>query len=484
MAHTSQKRHQPPQSQSKPASDPNPIADSNVALAGLQQILASEERLRSAGTEIELFQLIVNETRRLTGARQVFLLRRAVDRKHRVIAVSSLALINRDTPLIRWVEKMASRLAAESDSARPTEFRLPAYTDADLPETTSYPFPEFAWQPLVTTDGTVFAGLLQSREDTWRPDALKLLTRQAAVYATTWRALHGSRTLRPPATRRKWIGLTLAVLCCAAAFIPMPMTTLAPVEIVAAEPEIVTAPIDGVIKQIFVDSNRPVAAGTPLFSYDDTVLNNRFELADREMRVSLARYQRAEQAALSDSKARHNLMIAKSEYQLKKAERDYAGRLRAKTVVTATRAGVLIYTAKEDWLGRPVKTGEKIMSVARPDQVVARIELPIADAISIASGADVRLFLDAAPLNARTARITSESYHAEANASNQLVYTLYANLQAQPVPATTPTLQRTDRKSPPRIGARGTAQVFGATVPLAFFLFRRPIAFARQTFGI
>ena len=35
----------------------------------------------------------------------------------------------------------------------------------------------------------------------------------------------------------------------------------------------------------------------------------------------------------------------------------------------------------------------------------------------------------------------------------------------------------------PRIGARGTAQVFGATVPLAFFLLRRPIAFARQTLG-
>jgi hypothetical protein len=36
----------------------------------------------------------------------------------------------------------------------------------------------------------------------------------------------------------------------------------------------------------------------------------------------------------------------------------------------------------------------------------------------------------------------------------------------------------------PRIGHRGTAQLIGEWVPLGFYLFRRPIAAARQYLGM
>ncbi len=37
---------------------------------------------------------------------------------------------------------------------------------------------------------------------------------------------------------------------------------------------------------------------------------------------------------------------------------------------------------------------------------------------------------------------------------------------------------------PPRLGARGTAQLFGDRVPLGFYLFRRPISALRQRIGL
>ena len=41
----------------------------------------------------------------------------------------------------------------------------------------------------------------------------------------------------------------------------------------------------------------------------------------------------------------------------------------------------------------------------------------------------------------------------------------------------------TDQESPPRIGLRGTAKLFGDETTVFFFLFRRPLAKARQWLG-
>ena len=446
--------------------------------------MASEERIRTAADEIELAHLIVNETRNLAHARQVFLLHRQSNGRHRVIAISSMALIDRDTPLVRAIENLIGALAKEPEFSTNIDFTLPAYCDPPDPELAAYPFSEMVWQPFTiaqaSKSGDVFAGLLLARQQPWRPDDLKLLTRQAAVYTNAWSALNGRHALRPVSHRRGyWMtGIALALLCAGA--IPVPMTTLAPVEIIADSPEIVTAPIDGVIKDIPVDPNRTVSAGTALIVYEDTTLKNRFALSDREMQVAAARYEKAEQAAVFDIKARHDLPIAKTEYELKKTERDYAQALLDKAVVTASSPGIAIYASREEWLGRPVTTGEKIMSIARPGEIVARIELAVGDAIALVGGANVRLFLDASPLDALAAKVTSESYHAAPNSANQLVYSVYASLT---LPPPNPADREAVIRELPRIGARGTAQVFGATVPLAFFLFRRPIAFARQTLG-
>ncbi len=110
------------------------------------------------------------------------------------------------------------------------------------------------------------------------------------------------------------------------------------------------------------------------------------------------------------------------------------------------------------------------MQIVDPGRVTARIELPVADAIVLARGATARLFLDANPLKAVDARVISEGYQAEPNATQQLVYHVYAEFKGG-----------TDGI---RIGARGTAQLIGSEVSLAFYLFRRPISAVRQQLGL
>ncbi len=449
---------------------PAPAEQAKKKQSGLEVLLAMEDRIREAKNETEVQHLIVNETRKIVGARQIFMFRSNKSGKFRATAVSSLALVDKDTPLVRWTEKLVANLAKENGLDAITSFQLPAFVDPEANETKSYPFHHMIWAPLKLGNGDVFAGLLLARERPWAEQEENILTRQMRVYANAWCALYGGAQLRLSTPFHKWLIRACAIVLLCSLALPVSMTTLAPVEIVADQPDLVTAPIDGVITQILVDPNQPVKAGQELLRFEDTTLRNKFELADREMKVARSRYDRVHQAAFDDPKARHELAITKTEYELKRAEREYAKALLDKTTIRAERSGFLIYSDKDKWLGRPVSTGERIMTIAHPSDVRARIDLPVSDAIVLDDNATVRLFLDADPLNSLPAHLLSESYHAEANSSQQLVYELYAKLDKE--------------VEVPRIGSRGTAQIYGAKVPLIFFLLRKPFSAVRQYLGI
>ncbi|GLS33897.1 HlyD family secretion protein [Mesorhizobium albiziae] len=138
--------------------------------------------------------------------------------------------------------------------------------------------------------------------------------------------------------------------------------------------------------------------------------------------------------------------------------------------MTAPAPGVAIFTYKRDWIGRPVSTGERLMEIADPDKVQLRIDVPVADAIAVQSGAKVRAFLDSDPLRPVAAEVRSASYEAQLTDGNALAYRIYAAIGAG--------------QAPLRLGIRGTAQISGEKVPLAYYLFRRPIATIRQRFGL
>lgn len=449
---------------------PAGVQAAQAAQLGAAALLAIESRVRAARDETELVHLIANELRKLVGGRQAIVLRANGAGRMKVMCVSSLVLTEKETPFVHWIEGMAARLRQERGEAEAVEFELPAFAEPDSSETRTYPFPHFVWQPMRLVTGEVFAGLLIARERIWGEQERRIVAREADVFASAWQALHGARPLRPRTRRGRSIAIVAGLLVVVAAFLPVPMTALAPVEIVARQPQRVTAPIDGVIKEILVEPNRAVKKGEALLRFDETMLRNRLQVAEQEMLVARARFERASQAAFSDDKARHELALARAELDLKQAERDYARELLQRSIIHAERNGVLVYADKDRWIGRPVRTGERIMQIVDPADFAARIELPVADAIVLERGARIRMFLDADPLSAIPAHLESEGYHAEPNSTQQLVYRLHARVD--------------DRGSGLRIGARGMAQMQGDSVLLIYYLLRRPISAVRQHLGI
>ena len=201
-----------------------------------------------------------------------------------------------------------------------------------------------------------------------------------------------------------------------------------------------------------------------------TQLRDNLVIADRAVGVAEAKWKQYEQAAFIDPQAKRELSSASAEYELKRAERDYAADLLEKTVTRAPRAGIAIFNDINEFVGRPVTTGQRIMEIADRSHVMARIDVPVDDSVVLADGARVKLFLDSDPLHAVEASISHASHGARMLENNLFAFRADAKLA--------------DDTTLPRLGVRGTAEIYGPRTSMLFYLFRRPLSYLRQHYGL
>jgi len=113
-------------------------------------------------------------------------------------------------------------------------------------------------------------------------------------------------------------------------------------------------------------------------------------------------------------------------------------------------AGLAIFDEPNDWIGRPVTIGERLLEIADPNEAELEIWLPVADAITLKPGAEVEFFLNVSPGAPLRAKLRQASYEATVSPAQLLGYRLKATLD-DPAPT-------------PRIGLRGTAKIYGESV--------------------
>ena len=420
----------------------------------LELLVALEDEIRQQRTPLALGLFAVNDTAKLIGFGQAFFFRATRRGRMRLAAASSLPDIERQSPFTPEIE------AAVKGRGEAGALAIPI---AD------YPLRYGFWCPLMDAKGKPFGGLLFTRQTEWAEHERLIAERLSGTIA------HAFRTLTPPSRLRslappKWLWLGVPLVTAALFFIPVPMTALAPFEVIADDPVIVTAPLDGVIASISADPNTEIAAGAPLFVFETTDLKAKADVALKREWVAEAKLATARQASFASMDAKRDLAVTGKELDLARAERTYTDELLARASVRAPQGGLLIYSSKSDFIGRPVSTGERIMEIADTSRVAFRLDLALADSIAIRTGAGVRIFLDSDPLNIRAAKVREASFHAAEQPGGAMAFRVVA------VP--------TGGDAAPRIGLRGTAQIVGEQTSLGFYLFRRPIAAVRQRLGI
>jgi hypothetical protein len=438
---------------------------SDSRLLGLTSILQLERDARHAESVTELGFLIVNDTRKLLPYRQALLWALDDAGEVRLVSGAGASEIEPHSPYIVWASRLLRALAV-------ADLRAPrALVAKDLEAVADWP--EFCashmlLQPLVSPRGELVGGLLLAADQPWEEGQRLLLERLADAYAHAWAALQGGRrplNLRALLTRRrKQLLFAAAVIL----LFPVRQSVVAPASVAPRHPVVVAAPMPAVISEVLVQPNQTVVAGQPLFSFDDTDVDGRVEVARKSLDVARAELVKNMQQAYGCDDCRARIPVLRAEAEQREVELEYARSMQERSVVRAEVAGTVVFRDRNDLLGKPVSVGERIMLLAQPADSWLQVQLAAQDAITLNPGADIRFFLNTDPLASYKARLVQTSYEAEQTAQDVLAYTLMADFTG-------------DKK--PRLGLRGTARVYGGWVPFSYYILRRPLAWLRQHMG-
>jgi hypothetical protein len=435
-------------------------------------LLEFERRIQSASSNREVAFRAVNDASQVLDFDQSLLWRFDVFSRPLIAVASGLADVTADSPYQQWLVRLVQAIT-------PADFtQSRAYAIGELPEAVVTDGADWCPAhllhcPLRGPTGAPLGGILFFRGKPFTEAELaraEWIARSAGYGLWAWRSdRHGVRRwLKSRATWRA-AAITAAVVALAG-LIPVRLSALAPAEITPVRPFPVTSPMEGVVREIVVKPNQIVKADEVLVVLDDTALRNRLELASRALDIARADLQRATFKSFSDEASRFELQVLNARVQEKLAEATFLTELLGRSKLLAPQGGVAIFSSPEDWRGRPVQVGERVMMIADPSLIDVTIYLPPDDAVELEAGAPVNLLLHVDPLSPLEARIERSSYEATLAPDGALAYVIRAQL----LPG----------QGLPRIGLRGTAKIYAGRVTLAYYLLRKPLAFLRRSLGI
>lgn len=439
----------------------------NLAIA---DILLLQQELRTKVTLAELGYFLVNDTQKITPY-QIGVFYRQFRGHKKIEALSGVPAPVKEAPFYIWLMALCKAVSAQTLSEptiiKPTDFSDNLRVDWDefLP-------PEVVWLPLVSADGEYLGGLLLARTFQWRVEEQRILHYWSNAVAHAVELLsHKKHSVFLGLKQIKtavWLSVGLGLITIL--FIPVSISVLAPAEVVPKNPIVVRAPLEGVIAKVFALPNKPVKKKALLITLDDTPLKSRLDVAEQELEIARAEYRRTEQASVMDSKASVEIPMLAARIQQRTAEVAYIESLLKRINIHAEESGTAIILDAYELEGKPVKLGERLLTIARPHQAELEIWLAVGDSISLTEHAQIELFLNISPETPNSAVLRYVNFQAEMSPEGIFAFRTRADFL--------------NDSQIPRIGLRGTAKIYGEQVPLYYYLFRRPFAVARQWLGL
>jgi multidrug efflux pump subunit AcrA (membrane-fusion protein) len=433
-----------------------------------QALLRYEAELIGAGSAAEVGFVAVNRLGMVMPSRLAVLLQPDAVRHVRIVSVSHLSEVDENAPFAQWLTRLVRHAGAEE-----VAMLTPASVPGDLAKDWTEWLPEHAVLCRLTSPSGAPVGWILTAFDQAleKPQmaVLQLACRQVMLVLSAWQGRGwGLRVRQRVRLSRRWVwGAVVAVAALMA--VPVRLSAVAPAEVTPLSPASISAPLEGVLAKFHVPPNTVVKAGTIVASIDDTVVRNRNAMAMKSLEIARAEFARTGSKSFGDDQSRSELLTLRARIEEKQAELAYTEELLQRVQLKAPIDGLVTYASPDEWIGRPLVTGERIATVADPTRVGLTLHLPADDAIEVDVGGEVQFYQNISPLDTLTAKLTQTAYETENTVDAGVAYVLKASF----VPGT----------QPPRLGLRGSAKVYGEYVPLGYYLLRRPFASARRMVG-
>tara|TARA_B100000073_G_scaffold35789_1_gene26935 strand:- start:222 stop:1559 length:1338 start_codon:yes stop_codon:yes gene_type:complete len=442
--------------------------DKNIKIA---RLISLEKKTREAKSKDELNFIVVNETREIIDYTTSFLLLKSATDKFHINAISDIASIDRTAPLVTFVESVINHK-----------------TKKDLKEIESIDLEQFSKKikkqkpknipqyllciPIFSPQRGLQGYLLLARNKNFNDNENELVQHLSRTYGHAYNTFLTNFSIKNFLKKnftgkKRWITISVIILIF---LFPVRMTSTAPVEVVAKNPFLITSPFDGVVKKIIANNNDQTKPGDLLVLLEDIDLSNEFNLAKQSLQVAEKELLRTRQSSFTDNEQKSRLAELVAQVDLKRVELKSAERKLKNSKIYSEKKGVVIVDRKSDWQGKPVAVGEKILTIADPNNIEFLIWLPVKDSIVINQDANTNIFLDINPMSSYKGNIIRSTYEPELSPEEVLSYKLISSFKGN--------------RDTPRIGLRGTAKVYGNRTILFYYLFRKPITFIRQLIGI
>jgi len=440
--------------------------DKNIKIA---RLIGLEKKTREAKTQDELNFVVANETRQIIDYVNSFLLLKSPTDKFQVKATSDLATVDRTAPLITFIENVVNESGYNLKEIQNLDVdkvskKIKVKKPKNLPD-------NILCIPILSPQKGLQGYLILSRNEKFIENEIELSRHLSVTYGHAFNSFLTDFSIKNFLKKylvgsRAWIVIIIIILV---SIIPIKITSTAPVEVVPKNPILITSPFDGVVKNIVANNNDKINSGDLLVMLEDTDLLNNYNLSKQSLQVAEKELLRSRQSSFTDNKEKARLAELVAQVDLKKAEVESTGEKLKNTKLYASKKGIAIVDQKNDWQGRPVSVGEKIMTIANPNNVEFLVWLPVKDSLIIKENSNVKVFLDINPIKPLKGKLLRASYEPSLSPEEVLSYKIGVSYEGE---------------VPPRIGLRGTAKIYGSRVTLFYYLFRKPITFVRQLIGI
>ena len=453
-------------------------------LTGLSHLMLLQSKALEANDLDELAFIVVNETRHLVSYDTALFYHYQLGKNSKgsqIKAISDVASFDAQSEYIIAQAKLAHICMDTCDQECKTlhldDFKSTA-NKINKEHIASQP--HLLWIPLSILlkhkeGGTKHpvGGVLLMRKTPWQEQEQRIVTHWQQNISHALVNLHAQAKLVSKLwynQRRRKIFLAALLLLPLVLSIPVPLSVVAPAEIIPLEPEIIRAPIAGVISTLHIAPNEQVVTGTLLISLDDRELKTKLQVAEQARGIASAELQQAQQSALFDAKAKAALPLLRMRLEQQQAEYEYTEGLLARSEIRASGNGVAMINNENEMLGRPVVLGERLLTLAQLNRQEIQIWLPVSDEIPLQEGDSVVFYPETASDVTINAVINHIAYQAAETSDAGLAYRLLASIEPS------------DMANELRIGMRGSARIFNMKVSLFYYLFHKPLSKLRSIF--
>lgn len=439
----------------------------------ISNLFQLEYNLKNCENEVELYYQIVNQTRKFVDYQEAILFTTDFNYKLKSVAISDLVVVDETSLHIQFLNQLSNHLYKKfGDELRVVDIKNDLDDDLrkDLFE---YSFPNILWIPLTTIKNNIEIKfyLVLFKVDVFTQKDIDILEHISTSYKYSLfanRKCSVSNLLKKMNFKNKYTKYILLFMFLIM-FIPIKMSVLAPFEIEAKEPLIISSPIEGAIEEIKIKPNEFVKKEQLLVKIKDTDLKNNYEIAQKRVDSILAELHTMQQAGFYDIDKKSQIKKLETEVELKQSELTFAKEQLEKTEIFAKQEGIAIINNPNEWQGKPVITGERIFLIAQKDKIEIKIMLAVKDALFLKENSDVKIFIDNKLFETWDAKVSHISYQPELTPENILSYKIIADFN-----------DLKQNEEIPKIGLRGTAKIYSDDVSLFFYLFRKPITTLRQ----